>query len=770
MKYKALYSIIALGAALAASCDKSGIVSENSEPGINLTVSTGCPAVAEVKASSTMPDPRNGEDAYNENLLNSFYYFFYPNGTTSAEPAISGFVAGLSTTGEAQTRIPASAATISNVLFNSSNTCQMFIVANPPEELVPALTAASGRSLAEIRSLVIMSTMSGTQDNFIMVYDGPVEISSLAAETAIDVSVGLDRLAAKFTLGAYVSPSITDPDDPQVIYTPGAEGINVTFCNGLNRTTLGGFDKTVLEEGDFFDSDVMDLGTPSDKTLDSENYKYFHSSTPFYTYPMEWAFTSKNEPYLLYEMHWDVKKNGSTVDYNKPLYYKLTLGSREINSNEWYDIAAKLTVLGSLYPEDPTEIFSNMTYTVLSWKSAYEGTAPNTSADIKDTRYLSVPQTEWVLNNKEEVIIPFSSSHDCIVENLSATKTSFHKTSGDYGEHTTVTVTSSVSTQFPDAKGQLKITRALNNTLGSSSMDISPVNISLRIRHSDNAGFYSDITITQYPAIWVDTQQNSAGQDGSSNCGYILIDGTRNSNSGSISNARGAEGSITTDSNNTSRWFTIIHVNQFDQASNTENFVVGDPRKAEYDNLTDLWSYISGNPRTVAQATRKYGNETNATLAYYRPTIPARSGEENSRKLFVAPAFRVCTAHCKNGEDNTYPEAMLRCATYQEDGYPAGRWRLPTYAEIKLFRMLSSASLIPNLFYNSGKYTYAGGMCTGTTFTDGIKANTTDMGACRCVYDEWYWSQVDAEFGWDNSNKTTFYWGDIPTNYNHPSK
>lgn len=795
-----LYAGALLTAFATLSCTKEGARFEDLSDGITLNFQTSLDAGVQVKSA-----PTPGDDAFNENLLNSVYYFLYPKDVTDAAPAVSGFKTGLDETGEYSVRIPVSASTVINDLFVSSHQCQLFAVANPPASLVSALEGTP--TLAALRSMVVLSSLTEVpQDNFTMVYDDLVDEVLLSGKKAIDAVVPLKHLAAKFTIGALVAQSIEYKHNG-VLFTYEPEAVSVSLCNGINRTTLGGWNKNIVQDGDYFsteyaelslptelfyiyqqvtdDDEIEALPSPIDETLtevpsaptsesplaikvDDKYYRLEHylkatSTAPFYSYPMEWEFNTDTEPYLMYKVDWKAD-SGDEV----PLYYKLTLGRKSITQNEWYDISAKLTIAGSLYPEEPTEIYYYMDYLVNGWKNALEDDGINTPAEIKDSRYLAVPQTEWTVNNKNEVVIPFSSSHDCTVQVLSATKTSFHKTSGDYGEHTTVDVKSSVSTSFIDAKSQLRVSRTINNTLGSTSMDISPIIITLRISHSDNSGFYSDIMITQYPAIWVETVQNSAGSNGSSSYGYILIDGTRNTTNGSIAKAEGANGTITTDSNNTSRWFTIIHVNQFDKDSNTENFVIGDPRKAEVDNLTDMWSKLTGSPNSVATAYRKY-EKTNGVLSHYHPTIPARSGEENTCKLFVSPAFRVCTAHCRNSEDNTYPESVLRCATYQEDGYPAGRWRLPTYAEIKLFRLLSNASLIPNLFYSSGKYTYAGGMCSGTTFTDGIKADNTDMGACRCVYDEWYWSQVDEKMGWDNSNKTTFTWGDVPDDFVIPT-
>lgn len=743
------------------SCEKNNGLEDGFDEGIILTLQTGGDTGMQVKGT-----PTEGDDDYNENLLNSVYYFFYPEGTTTAAPTVSGFKTGLSSTNTYTVKIPVSANTVVNDLFASSNECRLFAVANPPSDLVSTLEGKP--SLDALRAMTVLSSLKNVpQSNLVMVYDSTLTASSLSGKIAINQTVPMEHLAVKFTLGALVIPSITQGT---AIYTP--DDVSVSLYNGVNRTTLRGWKKGVAKSDDYFDTDFaeMSVATPSTVVInegeeDEETLTKYELTKPFYSYPMEWEFNSETEPYLMYDVRWKIVDGGSTS--YKDLYYKLTLGSRAIKKNEWYDISAKLTVLGSLYPEEPTEIYYYMDYLVNDWKGALSDDGINTPAQIKDTRYLAVQQTDWTLNNKEEVTIPFSSSHDCEITNLTATKTSFFKTSGssDYGVHETKPVTG-VSATFIDEKGSLKITHALDNRLlvgtsSNSSMDISPIEISFTLRHKDDPNFAEVIHITQYPAIWVETELNSAGTNGNAEKGYIWINGGRTSSNGGWQTAQGASGSYTNTGDNTCRYFVTIHVSQFDATSNTEGFVIGDPRKDEVDNLTDYRASIGA---TDYKAYSKYLDQNNQSLTYYRPTIPARLDEANTRKLYVSPVYRVCTSHAKNYGDGSYEQVMYRCATYQEDGYPAGRWRVPTYAEYKLFRYISDAKLIPNLFVTSGNYYCAGGRFSGLTYKEDFDEDDV-KGAVRCVYDEWYWSQVDDKFGWDNNNKTDFVWGDVPVNF-----
>ena len=51
----------------------------------------------------------------------------------------------------------------------------------------------------------------------------------------------------------------------------------------------------------------------------------------------------------------------------------------------------------------------------------------------------------------------------------------------------------------------------------------------------------------------------------------------------------------------------------------------------------------------------------------------------------------------------------MRCAAYQEDGYPAGRWRLATYAELEFIAMLCAKDALPYSLFGASDYWSATG-------------------------------------------------------------
>ena len=129
---------------------------------------------------------------------------------------------------------------------------------------------------------------------------------------------------------------------------------------------------------------------------------------------------------------------------------------------------------------------------------------------------------------------------------------------------------------------------------------------------------------------------------------------------------------------------------------------------------------------------------------------PAR---KTGAEKMLAPEIMVASSYSRTGAV-FYESAVLRCAAYQEDGYPAGRWRLPTEAEIEFLIELSNHNAIPNLF--DGDYFASSGRyfdSTDDTFYNIKKENNTVTGTkpgityddyrhgTRCVYDTWYWGR-----------------------------
>ena len=218
---------------------------------------------------------------------------------------------------------------------------------------------------------------------------------------------------------------------------------------------------------------------------------------------------------------------------------------------------------------------------------------------------------------------------------------------------------------------------------------------------------------------------------------------------------------------NSSQWRIIIH-----PCSRDDMFIM-DPRiDISSDTGHEMYKIInthvtSANGTSVVDGSPllKNGSSTDAytEIKKYMPT-----GTNYSN--VVAPAVMFASSYGKTTSINYFASA-LRCAAYQEDGYPAGRWRLPTVQEMMVAIELASFGAIPSLFNTSGKYWAASGEYiyydsgqwkvkdnpTDAELT--AQVNTSNLTGVRCVYDTWYWGEDE-----EDALKTS----DYQSNYNNP--
>lgn len=509
---------------------------------------------------------------------------------------------------------------------------------------------------------------------------------------------------------------------------------------------------------------------------------------PFYTYPVTWTAGAAGEPFIKLIIPW---KNGNNVKF---YYYKVPFKKAPLESNHWYQMTIDVQILGG---EDTDPVPLEASYKVVDWVPGTTATAT-----VESARYLSVPKTEWVMYNIDELTIPITSSHDVqivgyTVKQAATTQSPYASgrafTSGDKAQaaswigsnpsiynpftdtRTTIDATTTVGTVyatkpnynaanyngapipatssatswFPTARltrDQIVFVHALNNDMETSNYDIAPYYIRFRVQHKDDHTYYRDIIIEQRPAIVIEAQRNS-DMGAVNNYGHTTNDGYAYEN--------GSKPSTSSNRLNTNFNMYIIETSVLPTTGPLKDFILGDPREESY-------TARPGNANTntfVQAATVNRGN--NQRLAYYYP-----AGADELYDDYLAPKFRIASSF---GASSTMSRdaAIRRCASYQEDGYPAGRWRLPTVAEIKFMAQLTDDGYIPRLLGSSDTSTsdqYSYYWCNsvavrvpnaGKTGTVEKVSRTSDSNV-RCVYDEWFWENTQYE----TVTKTTFTWGD----------
>jgi hypothetical protein len=293
----------------------------------------------------------------------------------------------------------------------------------------------------------------------------------------------------------------------------------------------------------------------------------------------------------------------------------------------------------------------------------------------------------------------------------------------------------------------IKFNHPLNNDTSTDDYDVSPYIITFTIRHKDDPSYDKEVRIEQRPAIVIDTQLNTDGTN-DNNHGYVFINAV-NSTSGDAWTRNSTLGG----GNNANPNMYLISTSVLSDS----DMLIGDPRTKTAYKDTDLYSGWSSSSNRFIDGT------TGHRLTNY---YPAESDE--AFKDIIAPVFRVASSYGKS-QSMSYDNARRRCASYQEDGYPAGRWRLPTMAEVLYITTLSQKGMIPELFtFDSSKsldesYWCASGKIDGVYGVPTYYSGTDGNRWIRCVYDEWYWSDMKINGNTDASrvNISTFTWGDI---------
>lgn len=613
-----------------------------------------------------------------------------------------------------------------------------------------------------------LETLINENTRFIM--DGKNEIT-ISNKNKVDGEIPLTRAAAKVMLDLSVYNEIQIGEKT---YTPqtAEDAILLSYYNGLKT-----FNKSEVER--FNATNWAGMAAISAGGASSFQVAF----DPFYSYPTEWVNSDEYEPYLMLEIKWGIKVDDGDPTY-EPYYYKIPVNRKFVNDegklcllrNNLYKLILKVGVLGSTDPNEPVEL--NSEYEVMDWGDLAINTA------VQNFKYLVVDQSEISIYNVSDAQITFASSHDVTV---TVDRIEYKY----YGKATTrtVTITSSRKSVSPTLSGfsdnnvyadyKIQETDIDANTSGlqlskdAGVIDFShtikantytPHDIYVTVKHKDDtSGEYSQqVKITQYPPIYIVGDKsngkvfvNEKAFSGSSDRVYAYDDrgNNNNYNIGSIVNP--SDDNISGDDD-------AVNENQ-----NLYNVYVT--------SLPDN-NYMIGDPRVAVGGTLPYINELNN----YRPT---REGAEN----VIAPAFKIASSYGKTTDLSTYAAAERRCASYQENGYPAGRWRVPTAAEIAFIQERSKNGDIPSLFNgaNNGnnwnpKYSgywaayqkaYWPGYLTNSQTSYGPSAGayeTDDLNcddhAVRCVYDVWYWGDENtgqmADTYDDDYQLTNPVWGD----------
>ncbi len=600
-------------------------------------------------------------------------------------------------------------------------------------------TAASGSSVNPAANEDLCLVMTGLAEN--------ITVQVVPGQTLVGkAEIELKRLPAKVTMDFYLKDEVVYiKGDITETWTPLSDGnnIRVYLCGAASDALIGGRDAS---------SPIFDYlpNTGNTSITGKTDFSTAFSSTSFYTYPETWAYGATNEPYIKLIVPWKLSRNtaGIIQESQKEFYYKVMLPTNTFESNNWYHLVLDVTQLGGDAEDDAVNVPCG--YQVLDWRTMTEITsamAPGYYLDV------NVPDMSDIRFYGNTVDIPYFASGP--VEIKSRVKEWDDFTTGNHEDDTN---TSDVANSSEG--NYIHISNVLNYDFTSTNYDVSPYKYTIVLKlKSDNSGLYDKtLVVTQYPPLYITNTDTSNGSDSSPN---VFVNGrsatssnvTVYDNSGNTSRDN-LLGAVVANSTAVSLPFDIDAANENPNIYSVTTTIL----KFEPEVDGQPFETVLGDPR--AAATNEYsgiltGTITGDDLTNYRPTDP-------DMQNVISPKFISASSYGKT-VSVSYEGARKRCAAYQEYGYPAGRWRLPTKAEILFLQKLNKDSKIPKLYGTSttsgywaaGHLLYVNGTssedvfvllddsnASGTTSVTYSQGGTTYSGYVRCVYDTWYWGDL----------------------------
>lgn len=734
----------------------------------------------------------NGDPNLNENLINRVDLFLYPKDGTSSNAVFTQSFPFTVTEGKdgnvtLTCNVPMDKV---NLLFPIDDTtkkraefCEAYAIVNrPADSNIPTETESTTpkTDIISLKAIPITSSLESNAAQTEFVMDG-YSTDITYSDDAISGSIAADRSAAKITL------TITEienelVDEGGTTWRPLPTEMKVMFYNGVNISQVN-TDAYILDNTDgYFNLTGSNarsfVGTTSGETTVAP-YKH---ATPFYSYPSDWGEAAKNnEAHMILMLPWIHEDGTNRTNF----YYEVPINEdgKKLVRNTYYQINLVVGILGSTELTDEI-VKLNPTCILLNWGKE------EINAELDQPRYLVAEDTIRIYN-QNSVNIPFESSHP-ISSTISVSECYHQELVNGNNENRS-------------AEGTLRIngnnvvyTRELDNNFTHASQslggtfDFTPYYTTFTIKQDGDTDeeLSKTITIIQYPAIYGTRQVNSDYPD-SQNYGFAFVNGyNKGFSRDNQDNFDPIQGSPSGNgvSSNAMLIFTVTSTEGTD-------YIIGDPRELlvnqEFINTTHTvsnksYSIWDSAPSLYGESPRYlqnyYATETNHNnLRNASSTAESRIDEDetplynneaeaiaNERTYnMIAPKFRISSGYgavsATQVERRYYDMMKKRCASYQEDGYPAGRWRLPTMAEFKFIIYLSYHGKIPQLFSPTMPYWCAHGF--GKANNENVTPSFyTDYGgtgiSVRCVYDDWYWGsepvlKTEAE-------KNTFTWGDQP--------
>lgn len=533
----------------------------------------------------------------------------------------------------------------------SSGQCRIYALANRSTG-EGAAELSENPTIAQMKALSVTSPSFKTQKvqpSFVMVgggtvtYQGPTgpEIYGKASGTVL-----LSRAAAKIRLNVSLPKQIE-------VTTEDAEGNAITekwepVTNESMRVLLNNGVQTAVaypvnpsgqpywrpsDSEAYYNSELSgNPGTYRELTKSGSGDYPYTMDVPFYTYPNAWEELETSQTTLTLMVTWQkVGTNNSWQTY----YYQVPVTPNDIQHiapNYSYTVNLEVGMLGSSVPQT-SQVVEGVSYQIVNWQTE------NVDVDINDYRYLVVNPNVISVQNENTVNIPYYSSHEIVVEDITMTFQRFNFFSDGNGDVVNIVVPQEILDRSVEGTQKMvsyeKLTSSTNQkslrithpmvmwtpvdgrntevaltgqkrpndynkmseaqketymsdfvsgyinkfappTDAANAVPFSSYTFKITIRHEDNPNYKEDIVVTQYPGMYIETDRNP----GEGTKGNVYVN-----NSTETTSYGGVHGLTGTNTNSN---MYLITISQLDELS---GYYIGDPRMKYTSN--DLTTYTS---------------------------------------------------------------------------------------------------------------------------------------------------------------------------------
>lgn len=743
-----------------------------------------------------------GDDAYNENLVLSVDCFFYPDGGTDQNAVFTALGRGAEPVEEGDSTVYKVKIFFTDAdaqrIFGStvSGTGKVYVICNAP------LSYSGGStSVPALKEMVVENDFSAqtVQGSFVMPAEEPgtVTLTTEGDNRSASGRVHVKRSAAKMQLFIKIPETFLDESNQE--WEPVLEaGVQIMLANGVKRGKVDG--TYSVQTVDYISTPYRPAVQMDAAQLPEGKEQYNYSHVPFYSYPAAWTDLSDYAANFVFRIPWRIQGAGA---YQWKVYQlSPNLVGQKFEPNHFYRTFVKISSLGGADIEHAV-VIADCDYVVLDWMndSASGDGQGEVPGELTTYKYLVVDQTEITLNNEESAKFTYVTSTP--LSSVKITKVEYYDNNNASPLQTrNVNVTVTDKTQSVNVATGVSSVGAVTvnmQTPGLVTIDHSledlyfTIKVYATLTNEDNCT--QDVVVIQNPSIrlirksgqagdmfvnghfsWVKnatfgTSYTGSNRDykhstvGFNSSGYITNSGT--GGYGCILSGAFSGGSSTV---STDYFTTDIYLSTFKAG---DHYTV---------NGVDT-EYRIGDPRVPAKtiypdfSLNNYLNGTNSYGAWSLPgDILICSQQEDDRNI-IAPRFLVSSGLTEllvGQIPDDFISFVKRAATFQEAGYPAGRWRLPTEAEVAFIAARQADGTIPDIFNRDAPYYCASGRwviipSSGSSLIYGTETNvraSTYVGSSAWSASYYIYELLDAKFVYD-----LWYWGDEPaaTNVYHPN-